>query len=83
MAFSDLVNIFDTSNHALIITILGKYGAHPRLCSAIEYMYDKSVVKLIISNIETSIDIKMGVKQGDNMAPIVFLFLMMSFAETL
>ena len=33
VAFSDLVNIFDTSNHALIINILGKYGAPIRLLS--------------------------------------------------
>ena len=32
---------------------------------------------------ETFIDFKVGGKQGDNMAPVLFLFLMMAFAETL
>ena len=81
MAFADLVKAFDTSNHVLLIAILGKYGAPPRLRSAIKHMYDKSIVKLIIGKVETSIDFKVGVKQGYNMAPVLFLFLMMAFAE--
>ena len=31
VAFTDLINAFDTSNHALLINILGKYCAPPRL----------------------------------------------------
>ena len=46
-------------------------------------MYKKSVVKLIISNIEISIDFKVRVKQGDSMSPVILLFLMMDFYETL
>ena len=46
--FEDLVKAFDTSNHAPLISILGKYDAPPRLFSAIKRMYNKSVVKLII-----------------------------------
>ena len=83
VAFGDLVKAFGTSNQALLIAILGKYGAPPRLCSAIKRMYDKSVVNLIIDKIETSIDFKVGVKQGDSTALVLFLFLMMAFAETL
>ena len=83
MAFADLVKAFDTSNHTLLITILRKYGAPPRLCSAIKRMYDKSIVKLIIRKVETSIEFKLGVKQGDSMSPVLFLFLMTAFAKTL
>ena len=83
VVFADLVKAFDTSNHALLIAILGKYGAPPRLRSAIKRMYDKIIVKLIISKVETSIDFKVVVKQGDRMAWVIFLFLMMAFAKTL
>ena len=31
VAFTDLVKAFDTPNHALLIAILGKYGAPPRI----------------------------------------------------
>ena len=83
LVFTGLVKAFDTSNHTLLITILGKYGVPPRLCSAIKRMYDKSIVKLIIGKVETSIKLKVGVKQGDRMDPVLFLFLMMASAETL
>ena len=46
-------------------------------------MYDKSIVKLIIRKVETPIDFKVGVKQGDRISPVLFLFLMMTFPETL
>ena len=78
MAFTDLVKAFDTSNDKLPISIIGKYGAPPRLCSEI-----KSMVKLVTGKVETFIDFKLGVKQGDSMAPVLFLFLMMEFTKRL
>ena len=83
VAFSDLVASFETSNHELLISILGKYGSPPRLCSAIKYMYAKSVVNLIIGKIDTSIEFEVGVKKGYNMASVLLLFLMMDFYKTL
>ena len=83
VALSYLVKSFDTSNHALLIAMLGKYGAPPRLRSAIKSMYDKSIVKIIIAKVDTSIDFKVGVKQGEIMDPVLFLLLMMAFAKTL
>ena len=46
-------------------------------------MYYKSIVKLIISKVETFIEFKVGFKQGDSMSPVLFLFLMMAFSEIL
>ena len=83
VSFADLVKFFNASNHALLVSILGKYGAPPRLCSAIKHMYDKSVVKIIMVKIETYIDFKVDVKQRDSMAPVLFHFLMAAFAKTL
>ena len=83
MAFTDLAKSFDTSNNALFVDILGKYGAPPKLCSAIKHIYNKSVVKLINSMIETSIDFKVGVKQGYIMDQDLFQFLMMAFVKNL
>ena len=83
MKFADLVKAFDASNHVILLAILGKYGARPRLRSAIKHMYDKSIVNLVIGKLDTSIDFKVGFKQGDSMSPVIFLFLMMAFAEPL
>ena len=46
-------------------------------------MYKDSVVRLIIEKIDTSIPFQVGVKQGDIMAPVLFLFIIMGFSETL
>ena len=46
-------------------------------------MYEKIIVKLIIIKVGASIEFKIGVKQGDSMDLVLFLFLMMAFAETL
>ena len=81
--FADLVKAFDTSNHVLIIKVLQRYGCPPNLRSAIERMYKNSIVRLKIGKADTNIPFKVGVKQGDSMAHVLFLFLIMGFAETL
>ena len=58
-------------------------GSPHRFFSAIRIMYKKSVVRLLIGKIDTSIPFKVGVKKGDSMSPVLFLFLIMEFAETL
>ena len=83
MAFSDLVKAFDKVNHQLIVMILAKYGCPPNLCDTIAIMYKDSVVKSLIGEFETAIYFKVGVKQGDSVAPVLFLFIVMAFSETL
>ena len=46
-------------------------------------MYVDSKVHLILGETEMSISFEVGVKQGDSVAPVLFLFIMMSFVETL
>ena len=81
--FADLVKAFDTSNHVLMIKILRKYGCPKKLCSEIRRMYSNNKVRLIIGKIDTSIPFEVGVKQGDILAPVLFLFLMMAFTEVI
>ena len=81
--FADLVKAFDTANHELLMEILDTYGGPPKFVSAIKRMYANTKVRLIIGKIDTSIPFTVGVKQGDSMAPVLFLFLVMAFAETL
>ena len=83
VVFTDLVKSFEISNHALLISILGKYGAPPRLFLSIKHTHDKIVVKLVIGKIEKSIDFKVGVKKLYSMYPVLFMFLTMTFSKTL
>ena len=46
-------------------------------------MYTDNNVRLILGKIDLSIMFEVGVKQGDSVAPVLFLFIMMAFAETL
>lgn len=83
VAFVDLVKAYDTANHDLLLKVLGKYGAPPKFVAAIKTMYTDLKVVLKIDKEITEIMQSVGVQQGDNMAPVLFLFLMSAAAETL
>ena len=80
VAFADLVKAFDTSNHQLMVMIIEKYDCPPNLCDTIARMYKYIVVKLVIGEFETTIEFKVGVKQGDSVAPVLFFFIVMAFS---
>jgi hypothetical protein len=46
-------------------------------------MYRDSIVVLKIGKEDREVPYKMGVKQGDTMAPVLFIYLMNAVAETL
>jgi hypothetical protein len=71
------------ANHKLLLQILEKYGAPPKFVAAIERMYKDLVVVLKVGKELEEILQKVGVRQGENMAPVLFLFLMSAFSETL
>ena len=82
--FVDLVKAFDTANHFLLYEILHKYGVPPQLVNVIKRLYEGAKVKLKVGEATPRlIPYTVGVKQGDAMAPLLFLFLMQAFAETL
>jgi hypothetical protein len=83
VGFVDLVKAYDTANHVLLIDILQKYGAPPKFATTIENIYRNNTCILKIETEITKIPQTVGVRQGDNMAPVLFLFLMTAFAETL
>jgi hypothetical protein len=83
VAFVDLVKAYDTANHDLLLDILERYGAPPRFVAAIARTYQDLVVVLQIEKEVVELPQTVGVRQGDNMAPVLFLFLMSVFAETL
>jgi hypothetical protein len=83
VAFVDLVKAYNTANHDLLLEILKKYGAPPKFDAAIKTMYtDLKVVFKIDKEIREILQ-SVGVRQGDNMAPVLFLFLMSAVAKTL
>ena len=83
VGFVDLVKAYDTANHALLLHILERYGAPPKFVAAIQTIYTDNICVLKIEKETVEIPQSVGVRQGDNMAPVLFLFLMTAFAETL
>ena len=83
VAFVDLVKAFDTVDHTLMLQILKKYGAPPNLRSSITRMYQELKVVLKIGKTKETMSQFVSVRQGDCMAPVLFLFMVMAFAETL
>ena len=81
--FVDLFKEFDTVDHCLMIQILKKYGPPPKLSSSITTMYQDLKVVLKIGKTKETMSQTVGVRQGDCMAPVLFLFMVMAFAETL
>ena len=83
VVFADLVKAFDTADHKLLTQVLEKYGAPPKFVNAIERLYDSLKVILKVGKETAEIPQTVGVRQGDNLSPVIFLFLMSAFAETL
>ena len=83
MAFVNLVMAFDTVNHVIQLKILERYGAPTKLRSAISRMYQDLKVVLKIGKIKEKMSQTVGVRQGDCMELVLFLFMVILFAETL
>jgi hypothetical protein len=71
------------ANHDLLLNNLEKYGASPKIVAAIKTMYTDLKVVLKIDKEFQEIPQSVGVQQGDNMAPVLSIFLMSAAAETL
>ena len=81
--FVDLIKAFDTANHELLFALLAKYGAPAQLIDVIRRLHQDFQLEFKLDKKhQCTIDYTVGVRQGDNMAPVLFLFLMQAFAES-
>ena len=81
--FIDLVKSFNTVNHIMILNILERYGASHQLCNSIKRMYQDLKVVLKIGKVQRSYESNGGVSQGNCMAPVLFMFMVMVSAKLL
>ena len=82
-AFVDLVKAFGTVDHGIMIVTLKIYGAPPKLISSIARMYADLKIVLKIGKLKDEMKKTVGARQGECMVPVLFLFTVMSFLETL
>ena len=83
IAFVEFVKAYDMANNDLLLNILKRYRAPPQLVAAIEQIYQDLVVVMKFKNGVVELPQSVGIQQGDNIAPVLFLLLMSAFAETL
>jgi hypothetical protein len=81
--FVDLIKAFDTANHRMLFALLEKFGAPKELIDPIVRLHKNFKLKFKLGKKEVLINYTTGVKQGDNIAPSLFLFLMQGMAEYL
>ena len=81
VVFVDLVKAFDTIHHELMFKLLGKFGIPKYLIRVIEKLYHEFKIKIKVGKCEEKIDYQTGMKQGDNLAPILFIIVMQFMYE--
>ena len=81
--FVDLVKAFDSANRELIWLILDRYGVPKQMIDVIKKLHTNATYQFKIGKNEHEIKSTGGVKQGDNLGPILFIILMNAVAETL
>jgi hypothetical protein len=81
--FVDLVKAYDTVNHELLFQILERYGAPNKYVDAIRRLYSSLIAKISIGTEKAEISQTVGVRQGDNLSPVIFLFLMSACAKSM
>lgn len=78
-----IVKAFDTTNYQLLIGLLRQNGAPRKLYQSIERMYNGLKVIMILGSEKAEIPQSTGLRQGDNLSPVFFLFPISAPAEAL
>ena len=80
--FLDLVKAFDRVPRKLLWDILAKFGVPNKLISLLKALHRDFTVKFSIDAIDKTIKNSIGVKQGDILGPILFLFFICAVMTT-
>ena len=81
--FVDTVKEFDSVNREMPWKILEKYGILKKTILVIKKMYTNIIIKLGIKKANAFFTSTSSVKQGDNLAPILFLFAIQATIDTM
>jgi hypothetical protein len=65
----------------MLWSIMAKKGVPAKLIDLIKCLYDGSTLNLDIDGVESKIDSTTGVKQGDNLASILFLMVVQASVQ--
>ena len=79
----DLVKAYDTVNRELLWQILAKCGIPNKVIHVLKKLYNNTTISLTIEQVESVFKSTCGVKQGDNLAPILFVIFLNAVPTTL
>ena len=71
--YADLIKAFDSINHELLFCILENLGIPLSFIKVIRKLYNNFKIEICVGKCKAEIDYAAGVKQGDNLAPILFI----------
>ena len=72
--FLDLVKAFDRVPREMLWMILEKFGVPPKLIRLLKSLHANVQVKFTVNEVTNTIQCIIGVKQGDILGPLLFLF---------
>jgi hypothetical protein len=81
--YVDLVKAFDSVDRGGMVEVLRKFGVPDHLCALITRLHTGCSVKVKVGETDIEFGSTIGVKQGDTLAPVLFLFVIQAAAETL
>jgi hypothetical protein len=77
------VKAYGTVNNSLLFQILEKYGIPIEPVEVTRRMYDNCEIEISSGKKKMFIDYLTGVQQGEDVAHILFMFLMLAVSQTL
>jgi len=83
LVFIDLVKAFDSVDREAMCDILLKYGAPPSLVRVVRSMHRETRMKMFAGEEEIAFESKIGVLQGAAASPVIFLFVVAAWFETM
>jgi hypothetical protein len=81
--FVDLVKAYDTVNRELLWKTMEKLGVPKKFIQVFHKLYEKVEYHMNLLGKKTSFMSSCGVKQGDNLGPILFLYIVQAVVTTL
>ena len=80
--FLDLVKAFDRVPRELLWEVLRKFGVPDKLIQLLKSLHAHVDVKFVVNEVTHTIQCIIGVKQGDILGPILFLFYLAAVMQT-
>jgi hypothetical protein len=82
--FVNLIKAYDTVNRELLWTILLEtYGVPKEAIQVLQKLHDNIRYEMKVGTKKASINSTVGVKQGDNLGPILFIYLIQAVSTSL